>query len=294
MEIKNILNPIIGDECLCSYKIIGNNININYLARKNLGAHILKLSNDEYMLLRTGEIKQIEHFNKRIDDKKSIKRSMNNLKEYINYNITNVDRCKFITLTYRENMTDTNKLYFDFKNFMKRFRYYYGSCEFINVIEPQSRGAWHCHCIIIFNKKAPFISNEEVEKLWTHGFTSTKSIKEEVDNIGNYLTAYLTDIPLDEALKLDINITEYEVKEVIDDKEVPKKILKGARLELYPSGMKIYRISRGIRKPPVYQDYFKDIKSKYNLNELVYSKGYNIVSPDEDIKNIVIYQSYKL
>jgi hypothetical protein len=62
-------------------------------------------------------------------------------------------RCKMIaadqllTLTYRENMTDFDRLKKDFKEFVRRLRLY-GEFEYIAGIEKQKRGALHLHLAI--------------------------------------------------------------------------------------------------------------------------------------------------
>ena len=69
--------------------------------------------------------------------------------------------------------------------------------EYIVACEPQSRGAWHMHLIIIFDRLAPFIPNATIETLWEQGFTKTTRL-ENIDNIGAYLTAYLGDMEYNE------------------------------------------------------------------------------------------------
>ncbi|MGW7157742.1 rolling circle replication-associated protein, partial [Streptomyces sp. NPDC054887] len=57
-------------------------------------------------------------------------------------------------MTYKKNMTDTKKLYSDFQNFIDRLRYKYkkeSSIDYLSVVEPQGRGAWHCHVLMRFN-----------------------------------------------------------------------------------------------------------------------------------------------
>lgn len=58
-----------------------------------------------------------------------------------------------------------------------RFRYRGYSFEYIVAMEPQNRGAWHAHLILIFNGKAPFIPNDEISALWGQGFVKTKGLK---------------------------------------------------------------------------------------------------------------------
>ncbi len=65
--------------------------------------------------------------------------------------------------------------------------------------------------------------------MWGQGFTKTKRLKD-TDNVASYLMAYLTNVPKDEIVPGTIK----------------KGIIKGARLHFYPSGVHIYRGSRGL------------------------------------------------
>lgn len=60
------------------------------------------------------------------------------------------------------------------------------------------------HCIILFTdrekfNKYPFIPNSDIAKIWGHGFTKVQSLKG-VGNPGLYLTAYLGNMELSEAV----------------------------------------------------------------------------------------------
>ena len=111
-------------------------------------------------------------------------------------------------------------------------------------------GAWHSHLLLRFNDiDKVYIENEKMRNLWGHGFVTVRSLKD-VDNIGAYLSAYLSDVELtDENIirafenQDTINIVAREV----EGKE--KKFIKGGRLHLYPSGMNLYRKSKGIKFP---------------------------------------------
>ena len=97
------------------------------------------------------------------------------------------------------------------------------------------------HIILVFPRKAPFIENSILEKLWGHGFVNIKSLKG-IDNVGTYLTAYLCNLDISKFFEMSSNI---------DEKQKKKAIVKGARLQLYPTGVRIYRCSRGIKRPLV-------------------------------------------
>lgn len=53
-----------------------------------------------------------------------------------------------LTLTYRENMTDRDRMKRDFDVFMKRLRRAVPDVEYICVFERQKRGAWHAHIAV--------------------------------------------------------------------------------------------------------------------------------------------------
>ena len=207
------------------------------------------------MVCQTGEVKEFDHNKLRIDDTKSLRRTFKEAQRIINKNITDPARCRFITLTYAENMQNRKKLYNDFGNFWKRkINPIYPNCEYILAVEPQRRGAWHIHLILIFPDKAPFIPNEELAKMWGYGFVSVRAL-DSVTNVGAYLTAYLTNIPLDE-YENALSIPQSCIADVecLDDdgKLIPKKVVKGARLRLYPRDMHVFRYSKGIIRPDPY------------------------------------------
>lgn len=230
MEFKRLDSYSINDNDFVCVKKMGNIVEIMYLEHKNNGQTIKKISNDEYMVMVTGEIKKSQHIESRADNKLQVSQSLKRLRDYINTNVIDTNKCKWITLTYKENMMDSKRLYIDFKNFIKRFKYKYGHIEYIVACEPQGRGAWHMHCIIIFDDIAPFIPNSEISNLWRQGFTKTTNL-DNIDNIGAYLTAYLGDIEYDEFMKSGVKfkcITYKEVDYIENIKlDKPKKFVKG-------------------------------------------------------------------
>ena len=150
---------------------MGNVYKVRYLAKRNNHCSILRIDNDNYVYLATGEVLPVEHMLNRADDLKSVSRSLERLRDYLNTNITDVSKCRWVTLTYAENMTDTKRLYSDYEDFWKRFKYYcskngYGKPEYIIAAEPQGRGAWHIHAVFIFPHTAPFISNSVLADIW--------------------------------------------------------------------------------------------------------------------------------
>lgn len=265
---------------------------IQYLQKQNTMANTLKLSSDEYLVLDTGEIKEYKKNENRSENINSLLKTMKKLRYLINNNFTGSNRELFITLTYQENMTDLKRLYNDFSKFIKRLRYKYKHLEldYINVVEPQERGAWHCHVLLRANNGVSlYISNEDLARLWGHGFVRVNRL-ENIDNIGAYVTSYLTDIIVSDDVPLSDEIVEKEIT-LKDNKstKVTKKIKKNGRLVLYPSGTNFYRKSKGIKFPERYKFLYKDIK-KGQLGKLTYEK--NIEFKNDNFENMIRYEYY--
>ena len=295
MEIEVLQGKTIDKSSIVSVKKMNHIFEICYTQKRNFLPSIQKLDKDNYVLLSTGEVKQCQHIESRADNKLQVSQSLKRLRDYINTNVVDVKNCKWINLTYEENMTDTKRLYSDFKKFIMKFRNKYGKFEYIVACEPQGRGAWHCHCIIIFDHIAPFIPNKKIEALWCHGFTVTKKL-DNVDNVGAYLTAYLGDMELNDCKKNNISFSSDEVKEVseIDGIKLkkPKKFVKGARLNMYPPGFNIYRISRGIKKPTKEYMSYEDAKEKIGLHSPTFSKAISLKDTEKKFENCIIYEYY--
>ena len=300
MNFQTLSDYMILPRDIVSVKKMNNIYELCYVEHRNTEPKIKKLNNDSYLVLSTGEVKQCNHIENRSESKMQVAQSLKRLRDYINTNVIEPDNCKWITLTYKENMTDTKRLYIDFKNFIKRFKYYYGKFEYIACMEPQGRGAWHCHLIAIFDKKAPYIPNKDLQKIWSFGFTKTKKLNN-VDNIGAYITAYLGDIEyndknIEEISKLSKNNIKLDIKEVSDIEGVklktPKKFIKGGRLYLYPPHFNLYRISKGIKKPEKHYHTYNFIKEKAELLNPTYSKAISLTSTDNNFSNKIIYEYY--
>lgn len=96
---------------------------------------------------------------------------------------------KFLTLTFKENMTNIEECNLLFKNFIKRLKYTYKlhNLKYLAVIEFQERGAVHYHVLL----NIPYIPQNELQKLWGHGFIFINAISH-VDNLGAYILKYMT------------------------------------------------------------------------------------------------------
>lgn len=180
-----------------------------------------------------------EHSKTRKDNIRQVKKACNNFKWLVRKNQDKVR--KFITLTYAENMTNTRRLYEDYRRFIQKlYRAFPDITGYLVAFEPQQRGAWHAHILILSDvqilrtkeyktdklkfKSRKLISNKIIHELWGHGFTKCQDVKS-VRDLGAYITSYLTNVKSGKLTK------------------------KGARLALYPSGFRFLRSSRAVDRP---------------------------------------------
>lgn len=259
---------------------------------------IVKLSKTQYCLKSTGEIFEYNISENRSENISGLKSTFRKVRDLINTNFIGSGNELHVTLTYAANMTDTETLHSDFKKFWQKYKRKYGNVDYLSVIEPQGRGAWHCHVLIRHNdRKKVYVPPDELARLWGNGFIKIKSLKG-VDNIGAYLSAYLGDIELTdddtETMKIALRL-QNENKLVIKEVEVEgvkKSIIKGGRLHMYPSGMNLYRKSKGIVFPEVLKMSYKDAKKIVGRSNPNYSRTITIYGDDGEVLNRIAYESY--
>jgi len=105
------------------------------------------------------------------------------------------DDTKFVTLTFKQNITDIEHANAEFKNFIKRLNYHLynqkkHTIKYIATWEKQKRGAIHYH-VIFFG--FPYIRKQELETLWGHGFVRINQIDvDSRENRGRYLSKYFS------------------------------------------------------------------------------------------------------
>lgn len=177
----------------------------------------------------------------------TLMRARRDLRRIVNANIGQWGddvTCKFVTLTFRDNVTDLDIANYEFKKFIKRLNYevYGKKCSYLKytvVPEFQERGAVHYH-VIFYN--LPYVKSNIIEKVWGNGFIKINKI-DDIDNVGAYICKYLTKENNDERLK----------------------------------GRKCYFNSRGLKKPiEKYFDYddMEKIKESLPLEAMTYKKEF--------------------
>lgn len=245
-------------------------VEIKYMEKKNNNCPIKVLNGNQYLIKSTGEICE---FDKSGTDRayscKSLKRTFRNLRYLINNNFFGHKNELFITLTYGGkdrplvSFEGAKRFYTDFKVYIKGLRRDFGKIEFINVVEPHQDGHLHAHVLLKFvDYPDIFIKNCDMQNVyWKHGFTKTSNLVG-VTNIGAYLSAYLSDVEVSDAVIHDC----IKNGEKIDVKEINgKKFVKGARLKYYPKKFNIYRRSRGIKEPEIIKGFSGQIKKEIGI-----------------------------
>lgn len=301
MKKSKIDSPILKGDEIVTCTSMGDIFEIKYLSCRNFKQTVKKLDKDHVLSLSTGEVIEINHSDNRSENLVSVARSFRRLRELINANYSKncPDHLLWLTLTFKENERDPKVFSHCFDIFWKRMKRYFerNSIEipkYITCVEPQSRGAWHGHMLLFFQSQAPFISNNEVlEKYWEWGFTKVQRL-DGVTNVGAYLTAYLTDIPLDEIEDISVSTKYGSEVDMIQGQSTPKKFVKGGRLHLYPSGMKLFRASHGLNKPVKSiktLDQAFDIISCLN-GKLCYEHTILLEDPEKDFSSIVCTKQF--
>lgn len=181
-------------------------------------------------------------------NKRSLRKIFTDLRYLINSNFTQEDSKQelFITLTYKQNMQDEKQLYKNFNNFMKKLqRGYKNQHEFayIAIMEPQGRGAWHCHLLLkTLNQSTLTIPWCHIMRVWGHGGIYVEKLQ--TNNLGSYFVAYMSNAELNDDKIKELDIDEKDITE-----KNGKRFIKGERLKFYPDYMKIYRNSKNVVRP---------------------------------------------
>lgn len=298
MKYKNLKDKqVVRDDSIVTVKEMGNIIEINYSSNLNTRPHTIRINKDEYINLKTAEVKKYKLPNEnstRADNINSARKTMKKVKEIIHTNVTDNSKCLWITLTYKENMRSSKKLYDDFVKFHRKFCVYckkkgINKPEYISVVEPQARGSYHVHLIYIFSKSNVYIPNDIIAKMWGMGFTKTKKIDND-SNLASYLVAYLSDLSIDE--EVEKYFDEKEIKKVEVD-SIKKSILKGGRLHLYSRYVNIIRHSRGINYPKKRRMTQNQAQELVMDKDLIYHSSFELSDEERDFKTIIDKKVYK-
>lgn len=112
-------------------------------------------------------------------------KARNNLRRLITANFD--ANSKFITLTFKDNVTDVKRANREFKKFVQRLRYRFGKdFKYAAVIQFQDRGAVHYHMM----SDLKYVPHAELQEIWRNGYVYINKINH-VDNVGAYMVRYM-------------------------------------------------------------------------------------------------------
>lgn len=268
INIKYVDNYSVCEDSISKFTQTGHISSIITMSRKNNSCPIKKINKDEYVLVNTGEVFECSHTDNRAENYFTVKKSVDKLRDIINNNFIGGSNELWITLTFGKNKVyNPNDLCPIFEKFIKRLRYHFRNLklDYLYVPEPHEKGDWHIHLLLKADKPL-YIENSNLNEIWGFGFVKVNRLKD-IDNIGAYVSAYLTNIKDGEKTK------------------------KGARLHLYPVGHQLYRYSKGIIKPINNFIPYKEAKNNVSSDQLTYKKTIKIIT-DDGFTNTITYEYY--
>lgn len=113
----------------------------------------------------------------------SLKRTKDRIIRLIN---NNEDMRTFITLTFKDNITDLFEANEIFKKFIKRLKWKFPKLKYLAVPEFQKRGAVHYHLLI----NVDYIENNKLAEIWGQGFVMINKVQH-INNLGLYISKYI-------------------------------------------------------------------------------------------------------
>lgn len=214
--------------------------------------HIRKISKNQYIkgkankqgeFISDGIVYEFADKENHMRNRRSLRQIFRTLRQLIANNYKGGLSELFVTLTYAEQTNDADQIYTDLNKYIKRLAYKYDNLKYIAIVEPHATGNYHIHLLLADVTGAHlYIPNDEMEKIWGHGFTKTERL-EDIDNMGAYFIAYFSNMELTPE-----QIPEFEAHDDVEYKN-GKAYIKGKRLDYYPEHMRIYRHSKNCEKP---------------------------------------------
>lgn len=231
-------------------------------------AQYIRFLNDcEYMILATGEIREYVRHEKR--SLYEIHKSFGRLREIINCNYQTPEQVRFVTLTYRYDVSNA-LIRRHMSNFLRRIKdaFPVSPFRYIYVKELTEKGRWHIHLILFFDcPSAPFMPNDLVADCWKQGFVNIQGFDGSINNLGNYITAMLVNH---------------------DSSKDKGTSSKASRINNYPRDVRLWNASRNIYRP---LDLVCDDSTEYYMVEsekleLLSSCSYFVSINGKDVKVI--------
>jgi hypothetical protein len=208
-----------------------------------------------------------------------------------------------LTLTYARHETNIITAQEDFEYFWRRLKtrkaFKGHKLEYISVLEPQASGRWHFHVMIKSDQPELWVDKWEIKRIWGRERGNAHIERLKSDDVGAYYVAYFTHLMQEESPKhaenFNSEMAQLEDENIIHDpdagekrmKMLTKTQIKGERLKYYPKDAKLFRCSRGIKRPETSETVYEDANER-NLGKRSYVTTREVL--DEDGKQINIIQ----
>lgn len=161
-----------------------------------------------------------------------LSRAKKEVRRIINANIGQYGeefRAKFVTLTFKEHVTDLKTANYEFTKFIKRLNYALFGTKVNNLrytVVPEFTKIGRVHYHVVFYN-IPYIKADKLSEIWGNGFIKINAI-DNVDNVGAYVSKYMTKDNDDDRLqgkKCYFNSKGLFKPKEIEDKEMVERIL---------------------------------------------------------------------
>lgn len=225
---------------------------------------------------------------------RSIKRTKRKIFELVNTNYVS-GRSSFLTVTFKENLTDYDLAFNYWDRFKKKVEYKYKiKLKYCGVVEFQDRGAIHFH-ICLFN--VSYMEQSVLYELWNSivpGGINIKGIKDgECDNVGAYMTYYMN-----KDLENGFGKEEYKGrKRYFYSRNLDKPSVETFDLDNYSDYERYYNLINSLESNVVFEytstyekkDYFECVVEDIETGEIKKELSENIVFSQElQYKQIVL------
>lgn len=201
-------------------------------------------SNKEIIDFETGELiikkkRTFEELN--LEEKAESMRKRNNYYNEKRFELARIldlnydENTKFLTLTFKENVTDVEKANYIFKKFIMRLKdylkkHYNKELKYMATIEKQKRGAVHYHIVLM---SFPYIKNVVIEKIWGQGYIKINKIKDSVDAsaVGIYISKYFSKALEDKETYKNAYFCSKNLKKPIETKDYADEVELARKIE---------------------------------------------------------------
>lgn len=257
-------------EKVCKTVETGSIFRIVQYERLKRESYIVKLPGHQYCIKQTGEVlPEKKRAKTRNQNLRYVRQSMQHGRDMINTNVIDLQKTLWVTFTYADNMQDHKQVRLDFQHFKRDYEKIVGKFKYIMAVEPQLRGAWHMHVFMIFDA-IPWIDYNDIIRVWGKGRVEVQRMYGDVNNLGAYVSAYLCNLPMQTEAQMsgahNLNIVADRNGHLYE---------KSRRIYMYPSGMNIFRYSRGLKKPIEEYIDISEAEKKASAGTLTFEKFAN-------------------